>query len=406
MTEAETSPEPCKSTQPHQRKDSDSNARYTAAANLKLSIPTHNRFQSLATPEDTTKRPREEEENESEQSTHRKQKKKEESRPNPTNQQQKTTDPRNQQKKDPFKPPAIVITDVTNFATLHQQLIKLTGGRFTTSCRGRSIQVETTRFDDYDAIKENLIKNNINGHTYQPEKEKGIKVVIKGIHPHIQDSEIKEDLEREGFTPLSIYRMKNSTTNRPIPIVAVELQKDKKNKEIYDLTTLLYHKVTVEAQHKPKIAICMKCSSYDHTQRHCFESLKCGRCGGKHDFKTCTNQLCCPKCGDAHPISYRGCPEYLRIEDERTTRKIQRRDAGQNPNQFKNTPTPQPQAQQNPWFKKHQAKTPQPKEEIPSTSTAPSYIDDIIKQIITWITNKIKEYLPQIITIFSQSFQK
>ena len=73
---------------------------------------------------------------------------------------------------------------------------------------------------------------------------------------------------------------------------------------------------------------------------------------GDHDSKNCSNSLQCPRCGDAHPVTYRGCPEYLRKEANLLERINKAKDKAKRKSQPN---TPQPDSSKpatNPWFTK------------------------------------------------------
>ena len=194
------------------------------------------------------------------------------------------------------------------------------------------------------------------------------------------------------YRPIHIFRMTNFNTQKKIPIVAVELMNDPHNRSIYSMEYFLHQKVVIEPQKRPLIAICARCSQYDHTKSECHNTPKCGRCSKNHDVDTCSEkELKCPKCNSTeHPVTYRRCPTYVAEEEKRLNRREK--------NQPKTPRTPLTQntgePKQNPWFKKPEEKK---REEEENTSSLQQIIVNLINQGINWIINLIKEQSPMLI---------
>ena len=370
-----------------------------ATAVLTLNLATANRYSILNPDQSTNETPEpkttEEEYNQTPKEPRNPKKRKKKS-PSLELNPQKSPEPKTQNQEDPRrepqkpnKMPPLVIREVRNFSNLQQTLTKIIGGRFSASVRGNSVQIHTTREKDYEDVKELLKKGNTPFHTYKREDQKGIRIVIKGIHTSVTEEEVKEELESMEYRPIHIFRMTNFNTQKKIPIVAVELINDPHNRSIYGMEYFLHQKVVIEPQKRPLIAICARCSQYDHTKGECHNIPKCGKCSKEHEVDSCTETtLKCPKCNsDQHPVTYRRCPVYMKEEERRTTRK--------QPSQPKTPKTPimqnPGQPKTNPWFRKEEQK-----KEAHTNTNVQQLIMKFVNQAISWVINFVKEQLPSL----------
>ena len=61
--------------------------------------------------------------------------------------------------------------------------------------------------------------------------------------------------------------------------------------------TIYFDLVTVYAQEQINLALCFKCSGYDHVSKYCIEKECCHKCGGQHLAKDCNEEeFKCPNC--------------------------------------------------------------------------------------------------------------
>jgi len=85
--------------------------------------------------------------------------------------------------------------------------------------------------------------------------------VIKNLHTSNDISFIKKELLALDFRSRNILNVLHSQTKLPIPIFFVDLELEKSNPDILNLTSLCYPKIKVEAPHVRKDT--PQCLRYD-----------------------------------------------------------------------------------------------------------------------------------------------
>ena len=92
----------------------------------------------------------------------------------------------------------------------------------------------------------------------------------------------------------------------------VDLVPQDNNKDIYNLDSLCYHKIKIEAPRKKKeVPQCKNCQAFGHTQNNCHKMSVCVKCGEKHRTEDCQNPKAkCANCGESHTGNWKGCSAY------------------------------------------------------------------------------------------------
>jgi hypothetical protein len=86
--------------------------------------------------------------------------------------------------------------------------------------------------------------------------------------------DVRADLEEQGLEPIKVTRMTSSRSKKPLPLVLIEVPKDKG--AIFYLKAVCHLSVTVEQSHKKGTpSQCHRCQRFHHSQRHCHALLKC-----------------------------------------------------------------------------------------------------------------------------------
>jgi hypothetical protein len=165
-------------------------------------------------------------------------------------------------------------------------------------------------------------------HSFRLAEEKLLRVVLRGIPTCVEIPDILGELTEKGFHPTQVIRLRAGKTREPLPLILVSLPKDEKARAIYDLKSLCYIRIKVEAFKKSKgPGQCHNCQAYGHAQSHCHQRPKCVKCAGPHLTAECkkskdTPAKCC-NCGGSHPANYRGCSSYPRkAADPSSTPKV------------------------------------------------------------------------------------
>ena len=204
----------------------------------------------------------------------------------------------------------------------------------------RKGEISETKICVYDEpnfkkITSDLEQNKKSFYTYQLKSRKGITVVIKGIEPNVDTTEILEALEFQGFSVKSVFNILNKDKIVQ-PLYRVELEPDNKKLKrnevhpIYSIRYLLHRKITVEEPRKRTGPVqCTNCQEFGHTKAYCRLPSVCVICGDLHGTSSCTlskddtSAKKCSNCGGPHTASYRGCPVYAQLKQRMYSRDRQ-----------------------------------------------------------------------------------
>ncbi|KAJ8980948.1 hypothetical protein NQ317_001211 [Molorchus minor] len=167
---------------------------------------------------------------------------------------------------------------------------------------------------DYRQITKILAEAKVGFHTYSLPEEKQLRIVIRGLSEDLPETEIKEDLQDQGYQPTTIQRMRNRGTKNKMPLVLVQFPEA----EVSILTALRHCcmlTVRFEKQRASQdIGQCHRCQRFGHAQGKCAASPKCVKCEEQHHSTDCkkppTTPAKCANCDGPHPASYKGCPKY------------------------------------------------------------------------------------------------
>lgn len=175
------------------------------------------------------------------------------------------------------------------------------------------ISIQPSSADDYRATINILNNLKAQYHTYQLPSEKLLHVILRGVPEPLTDTEIRQELEENGFHPEAVTRLRRYKEKSPMPLVLVTVPKSEKN--IFNLQHVSRVVITVESQ-KPKTRInqCFRCQRFGHAQSRCTVMPKCVKCAGDHHYTECTKSkdapAKCANCGESHTASYRGCRSW------------------------------------------------------------------------------------------------
>lgn len=230
-----------------------------------------------------------------------------------------------------YTPPPIFVSEVNNFnllkATILQNVKHETN--FKTLANGK-IKINTAESDDFRNIihllnsiksQEKHLLYGIAYHTYQCKQERPYKVVIRGLHSTTNVVDIKEEFARLGheairITNVIIKKRINGVQNKiAFPLFYIDLAPKTNNKDVYNITQLLYCKIKIEPPRiKKEIPQCKNCQGFRHTQNYCQRKAKCVKCDGKHHPSECRkskNMACkCANCGGDHTANWKECQIY------------------------------------------------------------------------------------------------
>lgn len=152
-----------------------------------------------------------------------------------------------------------------------------------------------------------------------------LHVVIRGIPAEIAEEYAKENLEKEGYYPDTVKRMKSGRDKKPLPLMLVKLSKSEKS--IYQITNIVNLKITVETlRQQPRLAQCYRCQKFGHACTRCTAVPKCVKCAGNHFSYECKKDkntpASCANCRGGHTASYKGCPNSPRPKQTVPARRV------------------------------------------------------------------------------------
>lgn len=171
--------------------------------------------------------------------------------------------------------------------------------------------VDTTTFRSVQAVLENA---NIPFHTFSLPAERQLKVLLRGVPSYNTEDTVKSELESLGYTISHVRQFLKD--GRKLPMYMVCLPNTQLSKNIFNLSSLFYLIIRVEAYKTSGPSQCFSCQGFGHSSANCKHQPKCVKCGNDHATKTCTKTpdqppKCC-NCNGEHTANYRQCPAYIK----------------------------------------------------------------------------------------------
>lgn len=221
-----------------------------------------------------------------------------------------------------LRPPPIHLMTEVNFNELRKYLnniIDPASYYFVSTRSGVTIYPSTS--DTYRSLVRCFREKDAQFHTYQLADDKPYRVVIRGLHSTLVESEIATELTEQGFPVRAVTNIL-SREKVKLPLFYVDLEPNSSNGNIYNLKSLFQTKITIEAPRKSRdIVQCSRCQRYGHTRKYCNLPARCVKCAGQHITSTCTKlsntPATCALCGLAHPANYRGCSVHQALKQRR-----------------------------------------------------------------------------------------
>jgi hypothetical protein len=172
------------------------------------------------------------------------------------------------------------------------------------------IRVNPDTVDDFRSLTRLLEERRVPFDSFALPEAKTLRAVLRTVPVEISLDDVKSDLVDQGLAPIKVTRMISNRSKLPLPLVLVEVPKDKG--QIFDLRTVCHLRISVERPHKKgSTTQCHRCQRFHHSQKNCHALVKCVKC---HESKDCKKSkeipARCANCGGAHTASYRGCPRF------------------------------------------------------------------------------------------------
>jgi hypothetical protein len=209
------------------------------------------------------------------------------------------------------KIPPIIVRDASKWSGLAQAMThrRINFSKAKTCVDG--IRVNPVTVDDFRALTRLLEERRVSFHSFALPEAKTLRAVLRTVPVEISLDDIKSDLVDQVLASIKVTRMISGRSKLPLPLVLVEVPKDKG--QIFDWRTVCHLRISVERPHKKgSTAQCHRCQKFHHSQKNCHALAKCVKCGEGHESKDCKKfkeiPARCANCGGGHTASYRGCP--------------------------------------------------------------------------------------------------
>ncbi|CAK9819169.1 Nucleic-acid-binding protein from transposon X-element [Anthophora quadrimaculata] len=121
------------------------------------------------------------------------------------------------------------------------------------------VKIQTNIPEIYHKVTQALRQKNAAYHTYQLKTEKNYKIVIRGLHPRTNITNIRAELAKLGHEERTANNMTKYDTKQPLPLFLIELEPKNNNKDIFNIHKILHTIVNIEPpRHKKDIPQCIK----------------------------------------------------------------------------------------------------------------------------------------------------
>jgi hypothetical protein len=221
------------------------------------------------------------------------------------------------------KPPPIFISGVVKIKPLVELLNVIAPNKYLVkTLSNEQVRVQTTESSIYTTIIKALMEKNTEFHTYKPRQERSIRAEIRNLHPSTEVQDTKRVLIEKGHEVTNVWNANQRNTNRPLPLLFIDIKPHSNNKEIYKITTLLNTVVKVEAPYvKQAIPQCMRCETYGQTKNYCRYSPRCVKCAEQHLTSECCtkvqdDKVKCANCSNQHPANYGACMVHKQLQQQ------------------------------------------------------------------------------------------
>ena len=215
------------------------------------------------------------------------------------------------------KPPPIFIDGVEQIQPLYDMLNNVANDSYDIRIvNSNQVKIQIKTPEIYKNVVKELESKNTQFYTYKPKQERCFKVVLRNMHPSVNQEDLKQELKDLGHEVSNIWNVKHRITKAPLPMFMIELTPNTHNKHIYNVQYLMHCKISFEPP-RPKRTIpqCANCQQYGHTKSYCHRLPKCVKCAGSHLTANCSRStrsdtVKCVLCSGNHPANYKGCSVY------------------------------------------------------------------------------------------------
>lgn len=188
--------------------------------------------------------------------------------------------------------------------------------------------IKPNSLEDHKAINKKLqeiklLDKDASFYSHRATEERRTRLVIKGLSPNIQPTEIIEDIECLGikvFHLSELVKKEGPNTFKHLAIYVMEIAKAQAGDARQKIRYLCDHKISLEEyKSSDRVPHCTRCQMWGHTKNYCSRPITCPVCAGPHSLDDCKKPSTptCANCQREHVASFGGCPALLALKKER-----------------------------------------------------------------------------------------
>ena len=244
----------------------------------------------------------------------------------------KSTQHQNSSKAKPKKiPPIVVYGEVTKMENITKMQENMQG-KINLKCKPNKTIIFTENYEDYAVVEKEILESALEYHTYTKEKDKVLKLVLKGLPTKVSINFIKEELKSNNIQAVEVKQMikksqENGGEETKIPVFIVTFPPNTQIKNVVQVRRLCYCVIRWEKFKNTRNVIqCYNCQAFGHISNNCHKKPKCMKCAGDHNSRDCLikekiKKPKCVNCDGDHVASDVSCSEYLKFLNNRHRRK-------------------------------------------------------------------------------------
>ncbi|KAF8786055.1 hypothetical protein HNY73_009944 [Argiope bruennichi] len=141
--------------------------------------------------------------------------------------------------------PPFFVTPRADFKVM-LNICRLEAPSLKSSMSGKFLKLTVETDEEHRRLSRLLEAQGAEFKTFMLKTDRPIKVVIRGLPSCTPIEEIKEELEREGFTVVSITQLSKFQTKSPMPLFYAQIANGTLSETVYTLTEMFGTKISVE----------------------------------------------------------------------------------------------------------------------------------------------------------------
>jgi hypothetical protein len=133
-------------------------------------------------------------------------------------------------------PPPIFIKGVHDYLGLCNHPTEVTApDSFSCKLTTNHLKIQADTPNSYRNIIRYLKETNTQFHTYQPQSDKPLRVVIRNLHPSTPEEDIASAIAEIGHTVRNVTNVRHQQTKTPLPLFFVDLDPNNSDSDIFSI---------------------------------------------------------------------------------------------------------------------------------------------------------------------------